>query len=135
MKRTFLLLFFLRTVFPLHAQQIMKTETRRFGTWNIKSKEWIYTDSKPYNVRFTFHGKTILVDDESKSVYTLKDVKEEVDNEKSYRRQWEATDESGKFCYVTLAWRKGDGEIIYTISYPSGFVIQYGMKKSTYKKG
>lgn len=100
MKKLFTLLSFC-FLFSLSGltQEIIKSFACEHGTWSDYRKTFLWDDLKKCNITFLIQGNVIVADDYAKSTYTLLNLV--IDDGEVLT--WEAIDENGTQCMITLA--------------------------------
>lgn len=97
--KTFLLtLSLLFATLKLSAQEYINSTVNQTGTWSSYYEDWVWSDWNKVNINFLLQRNVIISDDVAKSTYTTLKIIYDKDGTVT----WDAIDEKGLSCFVTM---------------------------------
>lgn len=132
MKKVLLVTVLFLFVVKIYSQDsVIEIEKYRTGIWNEYSNKWNYDDfTYSYGLKVTIHGNLIFMNDKAQSYYTLisdtrkKNIGYTDSNTEYESNSWNAKDNKGLNCLVSLIFYKDDGQVKLSIMYDN-LIINY----------
>jgi hypothetical protein len=106
MKGLLLIVGFVILSITTNAQRVFYTSETGIAEYNADSSGWIYNNSRPSNLKIYVGPKSITINDEKKSTYTIISEAPGMREIEASVESWSALDMNGKPCYITLTTYK-----------------------------
>jgi hypothetical protein len=89
-----------------NAQRVFNTSGKGIAEFNADSSGWVYSAPQPSELKICIGPKSITVNDEKKSIYTIVNEAPGVREIEASVESWSVLDNNGKPCYITLTTYK-----------------------------
>ena len=118
MKGLLLIAGFVMLSVETNAQRVFYTSGKGIAEYNADSSGWIYDAPQPSDLKIYVGPKSITINDEKKSTYTLVSEAPGMREIEASVESWSALDMNGKPCYITLTtYKNGPVQARVTLFY------------------
>lgn len=119
----------------MQAQELDRAYSIQTGKYDKYLKKWNWTKAEDVNLRFTFDGNYIKInDDYGTRIYTYEDLGEtfeyDGDGDRFGKHVWKALDEKNRKCMFVMIWYKTIKLVTYTVMY-SDVAFRYYISTET----